>query len=123
MSLDINVDLPITTRLRMDPMDSFVVVVSGQKNYTLFSPDNAPSLQTISPTFGVSPSGFAFQYNSPANFPSFDASQIQGHEIGSGRYHFSALHNSDLNNGNIVKLTAGDAIFIPAGWYYEVIQN
>jgi oxalate decarboxylase/phosphoglucose isomerase-like protein (cupin superfamily) len=104
----------------MDPMDSLYVVLSGKKTVTLFSPDQSPSLHTVSPTYGVSPDGFAFQYNSPANLPALDNSQMQGHEVGKGYYHYSALLGAELQNGNVVELQAGDVLYLPAGWYHEV---
>jgi oxalate decarboxylase/phosphoglucose isomerase-like protein (cupin superfamily) len=109
-----------TTRLHMDPMDSLYVVVAGQKTFTLYSPDKTPNLETLSPTYGVSPDGFSFQYNSPANLPSLDNRQVQGHELGKGHYHYSSKSASDLQDGIVVELSAGDVLFVPAGWYHEV---
>jgi hypothetical protein len=108
----------------MDPMDSLFVMISGHKTFTLFSPDQVPSLNTISPTYGVSQDGFAFQYNSPAKLPSLDNSQMQGHELGKGHYHYSSLSDSaEVENGSIVELNGGDVLFIPAGWYYQVTTS
>lgn len=108
----------ISDRLHMEPMDSLHVVVSGQQKLTLYSPDMISSLKTVSPTYGVSPSGFSYQYNSPANLPSLDKAQMEGHELGKGYYHYSSLEGFE-SEGTIVELNAGDALFVPAGWYYE----
>lgn len=137
----------LTSRLHMDPLDSLYVVVggTGRTTFLLHSPDQASSasssgsaaaVRTISPTYGVSPEGFSFQYNSPAGLPSLDTlspMQAQGHEVGKGHYHFSSRLPSESESGaeaessglrsrggSVVELKAGDVIFIPAGWYYEV---
>ena len=130
----------LISRLHMDPLDSLYVVVggSGRTSFRLHSPDQAaaassssssssptpPAVRTISPTYGVSPAGFSFQYNSPADLPSLDSTHVQGHELGQGHYHFSSWLPSESpegqDRGSVVELQAGDLLFVPAGWYYEV---
>ena len=117
-SISFTADSPVRTRMHMDPMDSLFALVSGEKIIKMFAPGQKQSLQTISPTFGVSSDGFSFQYNSPANLPTLG--EMQGAEVAKGHYHYSRVDVSTEAGGIDVTLRAGDVIYIPAGWFHEV---
>jgi hypothetical protein len=50
------------SRLHMDALDNVYVLIEGEKQFKLFSPDNALQMRTVFPTFAVSPNGFSYQY-------------------------------------------------------------
>lgn len=47
----------------MDALDNFYVLISGNKKFRIISPNYAPILRTISPTYAVLNNGFSFQYS------------------------------------------------------------
>ena len=50
------------SRLHMDALDNVYVLTEGEKQFKLYSPDNALNMRTVFPTFAVSPNGFSYQY-------------------------------------------------------------
>jgi hypothetical protein len=53
---------PTTSRLHMDAMDNLYVVLKGHKTFTVYPPNLANYMRTISPTISVAPNGHSFQY-------------------------------------------------------------
>lgn len=40
--------------------------------------------------------------------------------MGEGNYHFSSLRSAEIEGGSTLTLSAGDALYIPSGWFYEI---
>lgn len=96
----------------MDATDNLYVLIKGRKTFKLLSPDYAPLLHTVGPTYGVSSNGFSYQMN-PAELADlllnytdtldFSVEELDYgvDEMGAKNYHFSMASNTDSPVGSI----------------------
>ena len=123
------------SRLHADPADNIYIVLKGQKDFTIFSPDLAAMMQTVGPAFAVAKNGHPFFLKPPvltelqALGLSFKGSVpphfVSQRPVDSTHYHFSDLaaplsEPSLAGRAVSLALQPGDLLYLPCGWFHTV---
>lgn len=109
----------VRSSLHFDNTENVYILVRGRKQFRLFPPSYARRLRPTRPVTYVSPSGEIGAFGSPRPVGMF--SEFVRTDLEEGPM---AEHAHDVReHAYTVELVAGEALYLPRGWWHEVISD